>query len=108
MTRNHVLGISTVLLILIVATISTSQISSVTTSGDNTVNSVYAKYSNSQAQSLVNDCGIVGSSGINCANNGPQTLGDGAFRVSKENRAFRVSKENKDQLDQLRNYKQDK
>src|SRR5919106_5538135 len=61
MTRNHVLGISTVLLILIVA-----------------VNSVYAKYSNSQAQSLVNDCGIVGSSGINCANNGPQTLGDGA------------------------------
>src|SRR5919106_1662194 len=61
MTRNHVLGISTVLLILIVA-----------------VNSVYAKYSNSQAQSLVNDCGIVGSSGINCDNNGPQTLGDGA------------------------------
>jgi hypothetical protein len=50
----------------------------VTTSGDNTVNSVYAKYSNSQAQSLVNDCGIVGSSGISCANNGPQTLGDGA------------------------------
>ena len=55
MSRNRALGISTVLFILI-ATISTSQISSVTTSGDNTVNSVYAKYSNSQASSLVNEC----------------------------------------------------
>ena len=37
---------------------------------------VYAKYSNSQTQSLVNECGSGRSIGINCANTGPLTQGD--------------------------------
>lgn len=41
------------------------------------VDSVVYAYSNSQAQSLVNDCGIDESSGINCANNGPLMQGEG-------------------------------
>lgn len=39
---------------------------------------LYAKYSNSQAQSLVNECGQDESSGINCVANGPQTQADGS------------------------------
>ena len=34
-------------------------------------------YENNQAQSFVNECGLDGSTGPNCANNGPQTIGDG-------------------------------
>lgn len=41
-----------------------------------TAQSAFA-YTNNQAQSLVNECGIDGSTGPNCANNGPQTIGDG-------------------------------
>jgi hypothetical protein len=46
--------------------------------GNIAIDNAYAKYStNRQAQSLVNECGIDGSNGINCMNNGPQTIGDG-------------------------------
>lgn len=37
-----------------------------------------AEYSNNQAQSLVNECGLDESSGINCVANGPQTQADGS------------------------------
>jgi hypothetical protein len=40
-------------------------------------NYVYAKYSNDQAQSFVNECGQDGVTGINCGNNGPLMQGDG-------------------------------
>jgi hypothetical protein len=42
-----------------------------------TTNYAHAKYSNSQAQSFVNECGLDESSGINCANNGPPMQGEG-------------------------------
>ena len=47
---------------------------------DNNVftSNAYAKYStNSQAQSLTNECGVDGSNGNNCQNTGPQTIADG-------------------------------
>src|SRR5919106_6144117 len=43
-----------------------------------TTNYVNAKYSNSQAQSYVNECGLDESSGINCVASGPQTHADGS------------------------------
>ena len=63
---------TSVITIMLIA-VSTSQLSSVILSDGNVV---YA-YSNNQAQSLDNDCGNDGSSGINCANNGPLMQGDG-------------------------------
>lgn len=59
--------------LMIVLAVSTLQLSSILLTNDNVV---YA-YSNSQAQSLNNECGVDGSSGPNCANNGPQNVGDG-------------------------------
>jgi hypothetical protein len=48
-------------------------------SGGSTItNYANAKYSNSQAQSIVNECGLDESSGINCVANGPQTQADGS------------------------------
>jgi hypothetical protein len=47
-------------------------------SGSIIPNYAYAKYSNSQAQSFVNECGLDESSGINCVASGPQTQGDGS------------------------------
>jgi hypothetical protein len=42
----------------------------------------YAKYSNSQAQSLVNDCQVGGSGGSPiCANNGPLIQADGTANI---------------------------
>ena len=42
------------------------------------INYANAKYSNSQAQSFVNECGLDESSGINCIASGPQTQADGS------------------------------
>lgn len=47
-------------------------------SGGNIINYANAKYSNSQAQSFVNECGVNESSGINCIASGPQTQADGS------------------------------
>ncbi|MGA7368452.1 MAG: hypothetical protein WBX01_04935, partial [Nitrososphaeraceae archaeon] len=55
--------------------VSTFQLSTMVLSNVDSV--VYAYSSNSQAQSRANDCGIDETSGINCANNGPQNVGDG-------------------------------
>jgi hypothetical protein len=46
--------------------------------GSITTNYANAKYSNSQAQSFVNECGLDESSGINCVASGPQTQADGS------------------------------
>lgn len=51
-------------------------------SNSNIVTDLYAKYSNSQAQSLVNECGQDESSGINCVANGPQTQADGSANAT--------------------------
>ncbi len=59
--------------LLLVAGLSTIQLSSMVLSNGSVV---YA-YSNSQAQSFVNDCGIDEVTGINCGNNGPLMQGDG-------------------------------
>jgi hypothetical protein len=47
-------------------------------SGGSFANYAHAKYSNSQAQSFVNECGLDESSGINCVASGPQTQADGS------------------------------
>lgn len=49
-------------------------------------NSVYAKYSNNQAQSFVNECGVDESSGINCVASGPQTQADGSATATHVDR----------------------
>ena len=75
--KNRAVSVSSILLILMITTVmSTSQLMSTTTNGETAVNDAYAKYSNSQAQSQAIYCGEGESSGINCANNGPQSLGD--------------------------------
>src|SRR5918995_2567452 len=73
----HVSASASVIIFLVV---STTQLSSMIVLNSNTIlapNTVFAKYSNNQAQSLVNECGVGDSSGPNCANNGPMTQGDG-------------------------------
>lgn len=47
-------------------------------SGGGITNYANAKYSNSQSQSFVNECGLDESSGINCVASGPQTQADGS------------------------------
>lgn len=47
-------------------------------SAGSTSNFANAKYSNSQAQSFVNECGLDESSGINCIASGPQTQTHGS------------------------------
>lgn len=80
--RNRIVGISSIILILNVVTISTSQLSTMPTNGDNTVNDVYAKYSNSQAQAPVNDCGVGDLHGApNCIINSPQIQADGSANI---------------------------
>jgi hypothetical protein len=77
--RNQPLSVSISVVILVV--ISTMQLSSMVVLNDNNVftSNAYAKYStNSQAQSLANECGVDGSNGNNCQNTGPQTIADGA------------------------------
>lgn len=64
--------IYTSLIAVLLVAVSSAQLSSVVLSNGTVV---YA-YSNSQAQSLDNTCGNDGSSGINCANSGPQNIGD--------------------------------
>ncbi|MGA9319257.1 MAG: hypothetical protein WBV84_14490 [Nitrososphaeraceae archaeon] len=64
--------IYTSLIAVLLVAVSSAQLSSVVLSNGTVV---YA-YSNSQAQSLDNKCGNDGSSGINCANSGPQNIGD--------------------------------
>ena len=63
----------TSIFIILVVAVSTSQISSVVLFNGNVV---YA-YSNNQAQSLTNECGIDGLTNLNCANNGPLMQGEG-------------------------------
>ena len=72
-TRNQQFKLTcTSVIAIMLVTVSTGQLSSVVLSNGTVV---YA-YSNSQAQSLDNTCGNDGSSGINCANSGPQNIGD--------------------------------
>jgi hypothetical protein len=79
--RNHVLSVSLIMILLVVA-VSTAQLSSMVVSNDGVLN-VYAKYSNNQAQSLVNDCDVFSSGGApNCQNNAPQTTADGTAPIS--------------------------
>ena len=61
---------------IVLVAVLTSQLSSMVLSNGNVGNVVYA-YTNNQAQSFVNECGLDGSIGPNCASNGPQTIGDG-------------------------------
>lgn len=68
---NRPISISVVILVAV----STMQLSSTILFNDSSFTSAYAKYSNSQTQSLLNDCGDSSSIGINCTNNGPQTQG---------------------------------
>jgi hypothetical protein len=62
---------SAIMIALVV--VSTLQLSSILLSNDTAVHA----YSNSQAQSFVNECDQDESSGINCANNGPLMQGEG-------------------------------
>jgi hypothetical protein len=74
--RNRALPVSISAIILVA--VSTMQLSSMIVSNGNAASNVYAKYSNNQAQSLINECGIGESSGVNCAINGPQIQADGS------------------------------
>ena len=62
----------TSIIIVVLVAVSTVQISSAVVFHDRIINNVYARYSNDQAQSLVNDC-----EHGNCGNNGPQSQADG-------------------------------
>jgi hypothetical protein len=72
--RNRALPVSLSVSVILLLAVSTTQLSS---NGNIASDNAYAKYSNNQAQSLVNECGINESSGVNCATNGPQIQGDG-------------------------------
>lgn len=77
---NRAFRVSPSASVIIFLVVSTTQLSSMIVLNSNTIlapNTVFAKYSNNQAQSLVNECGVGDSSGPNCANNGPLTQGDG-------------------------------
>lgn len=63
--------------LMIALAVSTSQLSTMVLSNAS-VDSVVYEYSNSQAQSFVNECGLDESSGINFVANGPQTQADGS------------------------------
>ena len=72
-TRNQQFKlICTSVIAIVLVAVSSAQLSSIVLSNGTVV---YA-YSNSQAQSLDNTCGNDGSSGISCANSGPQNIGD--------------------------------
>lgn len=74
--RNRSISVS--LSVIFLVAVSTIQLSSMIASNDNFVASIaYAKYSNSQTQSLVNECGIGDADSTTCANNGPLIQGDG-------------------------------
>lgn len=77
--KNLALPISLDVRVIILVAVLTMQLTSMmVTNGDATGNA-YAKYStNSQVQSLVNNCGIGESNGVNCALIGPQVQGDGS------------------------------
>ena len=73
-SRNQGLKLYTSIIAIVLVAVSTAQLSSVVLSNNNVV---YA-YSNSQAQSLSNDCDVIDSSSVsNCQNSGPQTQADG-------------------------------
>jgi hypothetical protein len=66
-------------IIILIVGVSTTQLTSMVTLNGNpsTFNDVYAKYSNDQAQSLANECGISDATGVNCGINSPLMQGDG-------------------------------
>jgi hypothetical protein len=64
-------------IILVIIAVSTLQLSPMMVTNGDANGNAYAKYSNNQAQSFVNECGLSGSTGTNCGNSGPQTQGDG-------------------------------
>lgn len=67
-------------IIIILMAVSATQLTSMVTLDGNalTPNNLYAKYSDSQTQSLVNDCGVGDSDGSPiCTITSPQTLADG-------------------------------
>jgi hypothetical protein len=68
-------------------------------SNGNSANNAYAKYSNSQAQSLINDCGE-GDSGAspNCAIVSPQMQADGTAPIT-----FQISNPAKEGYKHLQN-----
>lgn len=76
-SRNQRLKLYTSVLAIVFTAVSTAQLSSMVALNGDITNNVYAKYSNNQAQSFVNECGLDGVTGINCANNGPLMQGDG-------------------------------
>jgi hypothetical protein len=55
--KNRALPVSLNVSVILLLAFSTTQLSSMVVSNGNTANNAYAKYSNSQAQSLINDCG---------------------------------------------------
>ena len=75
-SRNQGLKLYTSVIAVLLVSLSTSQLTTMVLSNGNVDNVAYA-YSNNQAQSFVNECGLDGSIGPNCASIGPQTIGDG-------------------------------
>ena len=72
--KNLGLPVSLNVRFIILVAVSTVQLSSMTVASGN----AYAKYSNNQAQSLVNDCDVFDSGRApNCQNNAPQITADG-------------------------------
>ena len=72
-SRNQGLKLYTFVIAVPLVAVSTAQLSSIGLSNGTVV---YA-YSNSQAQSFVNECRIDGLTNLNCANNGPLMQGEG-------------------------------
>ena len=73
-SRNQQFKLYTSVIAVLLVAVSTAQLSSIVLSNGAVV---YA-YSNSQAQSLSNECDVIDSTGVsNCQNSGPQTQADG-------------------------------
>jgi hypothetical protein len=70
--KNQGFKLSTSVIVIAFFVVSTPQLSSMNPVNSGITNSVYAKYSDNQAQSLVNECTF------NCVNSGPQNQADGA------------------------------
>jgi Na+/H+ antiporter NhaD/arsenite permease-like protein len=62
-SRNQRLKLYTSVLAIVFTAVSTAQLSSMTSLIGDITNNVYAKYSNDQAQSFANDCGLDGVTG---------------------------------------------
>jgi hypothetical protein len=78
---SRMMSVSVIMIMLVVAALSATQLSSIVPS-----NGIVAyAYSNSQAQSFVNECGLSGTTSPICVNNGPQTLADGTAPISIQN-----------------------